>query len=92
MRQMKTVLGLLLMLMMTLARVADKEPGCVFCLRRYHDCLTKNKCNVTENIQYMAYCERGFNECMKWCVDMLKRIKTEKFPSPWEKPREPRTL
>ena len=72
---------MLLMLMAPFCEgVQPIDPECFHCLRKFYECYEKNGCARKANKNFSASCKREYDECIKFCNMMLKRLRTDDFP------------
>ena len=57
------------------------DPECFHCIQQFFECYKKNGCALKDKKHFRAYCKREYDECMEFCMTMLKRLRTDDFPA-----------
>ena len=51
----------------------------VYCLRKYYECFEKNDCYQKENKHRIEYCKKDYKECMRYSMEMMRKIELDDF-------------
>ena len=55
--------------------------NCWHCVEQYVNCHNKNECHLKKNNRYIKYCKRVYKDCLKFCKEMVERLRKNDFPS-----------
>ena len=58
-----------------------RNTNCWHCVEQFVDSHNKNECHLKKNKRYGNYCKRVYKDCMKFCKEMVERLKKNNFPS-----------
>ena len=63
--------------------IPTERQGCrIHCTKEYFTCFEGKRCHMKQNKHLIEECKEEYNECMRRCLDMIRRIENEEIPKP----------
>ena len=54
----------------------------IHCTKEYFACFEGKRCHTKQNKHRIEECKEEYNECMRRCLDMIRRIDNGEIPNP----------
>ena len=62
--------------------MTERQECRVHCTKEYFTCFEGKRCHMKQNEHRIEECKEEYNECMRRCLDMIRRLENDEFPPP----------